>query len=214
MIIIKEIRTFKNNVIKVGRDHAILEITNKRGWVTEILISLEDVNEAAKYSWSVSYVDGKMQYVKNAKVGYLHRHLIQPHKGMVVDHINHDISDNRRCNLRCITRRENQMNRSDSTLASIAGITLTHNGKYHVRLRNNQNYIYSKVYKTKEEAVKARLVVELTYGLYINADLYKVMLSPQEINDAVAGYMFNYTNGRVLEKVNTAKICNLMRIAA
>lgn len=45
------------------------------------------------------------------KTIYLHRLLIQPPKGMLVDHINGDGLDNRRGNLRAVTHSQNQLNR-------------------------------------------------------------------------------------------------------
>jgi hypothetical protein len=42
---------------------------------------------------------------------YLHRFLTNPEPGLVVDHINHRSTDNRRSNLRCVTERINQLNR-------------------------------------------------------------------------------------------------------
>lgn len=41
---------------------------------------------------------------------YMHRILMKPPKNMVVDHINHDALDNRRCNLRVCTHSQNHAN--------------------------------------------------------------------------------------------------------
>lgn len=58
-----------------------------------------------EYSWGHS--NG---YLYNKELGYLHRWLMKPPKGMVVDHINGNILDNRRKNLRVCTRKENAQN--------------------------------------------------------------------------------------------------------
>lgn len=48
------------------------------------------------------------------KVGrmLMHREIMKPPQGMVVDHLNHDTLDNRRCNLRACTIRENSLHRN------------------------------------------------------------------------------------------------------
>lgn len=41
----------------------------------------------------------------------MHRQIMRPGEGLVVDHINHNGLDNRRANLRCVTQRQNSLNR-------------------------------------------------------------------------------------------------------
>ncbi len=214
MIIRKEIKISDNLRINVGRDYAVMQYMSRAGIVTETLISLEDVNEVAKYRWSVTTTQQGKSYFKSNKGGYLHRLIMKPDKKLVVDHINGDTFDNRRHNLRILTSTENNMNRLDSTVADIAGITLTYNGKYLVRLRRNKVCLYCETFSTREEAIKARLKVELRYGLYINENLYKVMLTEQELTDSVICFTHNLYTNNVLEKINSGKIINLIQRAA
>lgn len=51
-------------------------------------------------------IDGR----KHWKVILLHRAIMNCQQGMTVDHINHDTLDNRRCNLRIGTHRQNRCN--------------------------------------------------------------------------------------------------------
>lgn len=214
MIIIKEIKISDNLRINVGRDYGVMQYMSKAGFVTETLISLEDVNEVAKYRWNPNTTKQGKTYMKNKKLGYLHRFLMNSPEGLVVDHISGDSLDNRRCNLRVVTGSENNMNRIDSTIAGIAGITMLKNGTYQVRLRKGQTAIYCATFKTKEEAVKARLKLELRYGLYINEDLYTVMLTLAELSDAVICFTHNLYTNNVLEKVNSTKIISLIQRVA
>lgn len=76
----------------------------------DALIDADLAEEALKYNWSRS--DG---YACHAKLGMMHRWVMgvgrRKHPGyLVVDHINHDRLDNRRCNLRLVTVQENARN--------------------------------------------------------------------------------------------------------
>jgi hypothetical protein len=87
---------------------------------TTILIDKEDLNLLTKYKWHV----GGIGYIYSAKWDYskgwrnrknmsiaLHRLLIKAKKGEVVDHINGDIHDNRKSNLRICTQQQNAINK-------------------------------------------------------------------------------------------------------
>jgi hypothetical protein len=64
----------------------------------------------AKHIWHID--DLGYARCKNRKVSFRLHTLIagKPEKGMVIDHINQNRLDNRKANLRIITRRENQYN--------------------------------------------------------------------------------------------------------
>lgn len=77
--------------------------------VTELrqpIVSPEDQWILSAYRWRV-IGNG---YVQNGQGEYLHRLIANPPTGMVVDHINGDMLDNRRENLRVCTRQQNMMN--------------------------------------------------------------------------------------------------------
>lgn len=67
----------------------------------------------------------------NGKMMMFHRHLLKPEKNLVCDHINRDRLDNRRKNLRCVTRRQNSLNKKLKNTVGYIGISLDSSGKYY-----------------------------------------------------------------------------------
>lgn len=65
---------------------------------------------------------GKINGKYKNKTIKLHRFITNCPKGLVVDHINRNPADNRRCNLRICTQFENNKNRSNNT-SGITGVT-------------------------------------------------------------------------------------------
>jgi hypothetical protein len=74
------------------------------------LVSDEDYEELAQYSWRLSGKGYAMTYSDGAALT-MHRLLLGAKKGEEVDHINGDPLDNRRENLRKCTHAENMKNR-------------------------------------------------------------------------------------------------------
>lgn len=82
------------------------------------LVDIEDLPRVLKYSWRASfsrngkfYIETSLKRVngKQPKLK-LHQLILGVKEGFVIDHINGDTSDNRRCNLRHATMSENQSN--------------------------------------------------------------------------------------------------------
>lgn len=78
------------------------------------IIDIEDYDQLMQCKWYVkdSKVDTSLYAVRKPDFGIvrMHRVIMDAPKGMEVDHINGNGLDNRRCNLRLCTRRENQIN--------------------------------------------------------------------------------------------------------
>lgn len=86
----------------------------------------------------------------------LHRWIVNAPKDKIVDHINHNSLDNRRCNLRICTHFENNAN----TLRNTSGITGVYFRKdikkWAAYIKINQKRIHLGCYKNKEEAARIR----------------------------------------------------------
>lgn len=87
------------------------------------LIDDEDFEKASKYKWynSIGYARSVKWDSKNKKMIFtqMHNLIMNPSKNMQVDHINRDRLDNRRENLRIVTRQQNQWNKKKTKGTSI-----------------------------------------------------------------------------------------------
>lgn len=75
----------------------------------KFLIDKDDFERIKKHYWGH---DGN-GYLKNIHVGAMHRYILSLNgdSPIIVDHINHIRHDNRKCNLRTCTTKENSMNK-------------------------------------------------------------------------------------------------------
>lgn len=85
----------------------------------EALVDDDDFDELSRYKWH-KHGGGYAQrlvytYISKGKYNkrsvLMHRHIMEPVDGLVVDHINRDRLDNRRGNLRVITQAQNVFNK-------------------------------------------------------------------------------------------------------
>lgn len=119
----------------------------------------------------------KRPYLHVGKKGF-HKILL-PEKGRIVDHINRDTLDNRRCNLRYATCSENAQNRgaSKKSKTGIKGISKTQTG-WSVRL--GRGGIVYKHFNDLREAIDFRdKKVSEIYGVaYFAGDLPETISCP------------------------------------
>lgn len=84
----------------------------------------------------------------------MHRVIANPSPGMQVDHINRNGLDNRRCNLRVVTLRENQQNRRDQAQFPCVQ---KYRRRYKAKMSIGYKQVYLGSFKTPEEAYSAYL---------------------------------------------------------
>ena len=92
-------------------------------------------------------------------------------EGLEVDHINHIRNDNRLCNLRFVTRSENNRNKSVSSKSTtgVTGVDFSKaHKKYRARIRVNQEAIHLGVFDTLEGAAEARRQADRKYKFNSN----------------------------------------------
>lgn len=83
-----------------------------------------DSDIAKKYSDLKLYlIKGYVSYYKNGRTCKLHRLIIGAKDGQEVDHINRNLLDNRRQNLRICTRSENLSNRAGYGSSKFKGVS-------------------------------------------------------------------------------------------
>ena len=162
---------YDSNEIVEYEDYAEVILYNKQcEEVARALIDLEDIEKVKDIKWCL----GRNGYVHNKKVGFLHRLIMDCSEDMVVDHINHNILDNRKENLRICTHSQNSMNQSVSNrnTSGVKGVSYDKSrNKWLARITFNQKHINLGRFNTLEEAIEARKQAELEYfGEYRNKE--------------------------------------------
>lgn len=101
-----------------------------------VVVDDEDADLVAESKWRYKHacrgksyvVRGAHKYGKLYREGALHRLIAKAEKGQIVDHINGDTLDNRRCNLRIVTRQQNCQNaakkNADTCASRFRGVSI------------------------------------------------------------------------------------------
>lgn len=140
-----------------------MKVITKKG--EEILIDAEDFEKVKNHSWCISKTGYPVANM-NGKVVKLHRYLLGLNNpDIIVDHINRNKLDNRKCNLRICTALENSRNASVSknNKTGHLGISKTKEGKFRARIMVNRKEIRLGRYEKIEDAIKARKKAEKKY---------------------------------------------------
>lgn len=139
---------------------------------------IEDYDIIKDYYWNISKGYVVSETNNNGKPVRMHRLIMGCiDKKLDVDHINHNTVDNRKENLRIVTRSQNQMNmsgRSNNT-SGVTGVTFNKSAnKWAVSIQKDRQRIHIGVFDCFDEAVKARKEAEIKYfGDYRYKDAYQ-----------------------------------------
>jgi hypothetical protein len=125
-------------------------------------IDTDDLHKFVRYSFNIT----SSGYVTFGTQNALHRCIIGAKKGEFVDHINRNKLDNRKSNLRIVTRKQNNQNLSLSkrNTSGTRGVCFVKKAnKWRSKISINGKETHIGLYSTYEEAVDARKNAELEY---------------------------------------------------
>lgn len=166
----------KNILLKVKQEYVLFnnyaEIILKSRNGTELaraIIDIEDVEICSKQVWHFTTTNGvRTGKKKNLPTTFIHRYIYQYHNGIipegfVIDHINRNPLDNRKCNLRLCTQQQNSWNKGISPKNKVGyrGVYFnTRDNKWISQISvNRKNKILGK-FDSPEDAYDARLIAE------------------------------------------------------
>lgn len=145
----------RNTIEELENNVILLHLRNiKKKIIAKTILNKEDYEKIKHIKFHLNengYAIGKC----NGKNKRLHRIIMGEKLGFDIDHINRNRLDNRKENLRFVTRSQNNFNR-----AGIRGITRKKNGTWHARITINRKIILLGTHKTKELAEARRVLAE------------------------------------------------------
>lgn len=129
------------------------------------IVDDEDFDYLNQFRWTVE-VHKKTCYARrlirseySVKYIAMHTLLLNPNYGEMVDHINHNGLDNRRCNLRICTRGQNGMNKQSHGKIKYLGVSVHNNNGNFNKFRSdiclNRKKYYLGTFNCEIEAAKA-----------------------------------------------------------
>jgi hypothetical protein len=127
------------------------------------IVDAEDYDFLMQWSWQAKSfpVDKSVFYAKRDNKGkhvYMHRVLIKASKGEIVDHVNRNPLDNRKCNLRLCTISQNAYNRKkvSNNTSGYKGVGLIKgSNKWWAKIKVNKTSIHLGAFNCPIEAAKA-----------------------------------------------------------
>lgn len=136
--------------------------TTRKGII--FLVDADDADRIKNFTWYTSH-QGYVICDTPKRATLLHRVIMDAPLGYVVDHINHEILDNRKSNLRVVTQSENNMNRKmeKRNKSGAKGVWKTKSGTWmaFISVRKKRNILG--FYESFELAKKAREEAEIKY---------------------------------------------------
>lgn len=138
------------------------------------MVDDKDFEWLSQWKWFAAWCpDTRSFYARRYPGIIMHRVIMNTQKGIDVDHINHNTLDNRRENLRNVTRQQNTMNKKwaqTNNILGVLGVQKKGSG-FRARIRINGKLKNFPTRKTVEEAIADRKQAEKDFfGEYRNQD--------------------------------------------
>lgn len=169
------------NEYEINGDVTLIKLNSKKHgtMITKIDTDMLEKVNSLPNSWcpkeqhSGFYVVLKEERHDCKRTLKIHRFITDAPDGMVVDHINHDTLDNRRCNLRVVTNQQNIRNmngasitNNNSKVRGVYALKLKNKTKWTVQLKINGRSTHFGTYETIEEADRvAKEKRKIHYGI-------------------------------------------------
>lgn len=138
-----------------------------------ILVDDEDYDALCAHRWYL-LGRGRWRYAYNRHIGLMHRLIVKAAAECLVDHINGDTFDNRKENLRLVTRQQNSMNRgaSRNNTSGRRGVTYHRSKqKWQAQIQYEGRNRYLGLFETVDEASRAyRAAASELFGEYARKD--------------------------------------------
>ena len=165
---------YKNQFYRFGNQYLIVKLTQEKWCIAPTDEKSVDLLRKNVFFYSNGYA-------RNTTNGYFHVLLMNPEDGLVCDHINTRKYDNRFMNLRIVTYKINNQNKSISSAntSGITGVTKTKKGNneyYESQITDNNNIKHQKYFsitklgdlEAKRQACEQRMAWKVQYN-YLGA---------------------------------------------
>lgn len=152
----------KYNDYEIQEDYVIMYTTKGEPFY----VDLEDFWKVKDICWRKDKDGYLIGCLDNKRPIRLHRYIMDCPDNLVVDHINHDITDNRKNNLRVVTVSQNQMNRrkTNRNTSGIVGVCWNKEyNKWISKITVGSQKIHLGSFDNFDDAVKARKDAEEKY---------------------------------------------------
>ena len=156
---------YDKNAYRICGDVTYMDLYDKNcNVVATAILDTEDLDKVKYIKWKLS---GSGYAMNTPKYKGFNKHMTRVIlgdsyvDGMYVDHINHNTLDNRKSNLRLVTKAQNQMNSAyTSGNTGIRGVYKSKKGSFYAHIKVEQRKINLGTYDVLEEAALARWYAE------------------------------------------------------